>query len=138
MYKASARRPPHPPPDVHLKRSSGQNRAALLLIKPRCLLEELGNCLLGDGQSCRAEMIREVAIAVVTRKENPSANPREFAALHESESGTSRTFRDVRSMSAVVGNSDIERAASKVPDWPSDIVGANLLGCTRRLLLELW
>jgi hypothetical protein len=30
-----ARRPAHPLPDLHLKRSRGQNRAALLLIKPR-------------------------------------------------------------------------------------------------------
>jgi hypothetical protein len=45
---------PHPPRDVHLKRSSGQNRAALLLMKPRCLLDEVGNRLFGHGQSCRA------------------------------------------------------------------------------------
>jgi hypothetical protein len=30
--------------------------------------------------------------------------------------GTSRTFRDVPSMSAIVGNSDIKRAAPKVRD----------------------
>ena len=36
--------------------------------------------------------------------------------LRTSLIGTSRTFRDFRSMSAIVGNSDIERAAPKVRD----------------------
>jgi hypothetical protein len=38
------------------------------------------------------------------------------AAMRESGSGTSLPFADGRQMSAIVGNSDIERAAPKVRD----------------------
>jgi hypothetical protein len=39
-----------------------------------------------------------------------------FAAVHESESGTTRTFRNVRYLVAVGCKADIEQAASKMPD----------------------
>jgi hypothetical protein len=41
-----------------------------------------------------------------------------FAAPHWSVVGTTRTFADVRSMSAIEGNPDIERAAPKVRSGP--------------------
>jgi len=41
-----------------------------------------------------------------------------FAALHESGIGTTRTFADVRSMSAVEDIPDIQRITLKGRDWP--------------------
>jgi hypothetical protein len=51
-----------------------------------------------------------VAIAVVTRKENPSANPRQFAALHMSAPGTKLPIQDVRYSVAIEGKADVRRA----------------------------
>jgi hypothetical protein len=64
----SAIGPPQPSPDVHLKRSGGQNRTALLLIKPRCFLDEVGNRLLGYRQSLPTEMVAKEIEKVLTRR----------------------------------------------------------------------
>lgn len=45
--------------------SSAVARAALLLIKPRCFLDEVDNRLCGHSQSCRAEMIAKKVEAVL-------------------------------------------------------------------------
>ena len=43
--------------DIHLRRRDGQNHVALLLIKPKCSLDEVCDCLRGHGHSCSTEMV---------------------------------------------------------------------------------
>jgi len=43
------------------KHSRGKNRAALLLVEPRLLLDLVRNCLLGHHVSCAAGMLAEKA-----------------------------------------------------------------------------
>jgi len=46
-----------PSSDVHLKRSGGSPRAAPLLVKPRYLLDEVRERLLGYGQPCLTKVV---------------------------------------------------------------------------------